>query len=114
MIQALQGLHISELLGFEDDGADEEGPNDIDAPLRAIQGDTKDYTMGGSEKLQAALGVLIEEYNDIFSYSVKGRSMEVPPMEFFLDMDIWEANPSRAASRQISTEKQRNKWYLAR
>ena len=73
MIQALQGLHISELLGFEDDGVDEEGPKDIDAPLRAIQGDTKDYTMGGSEKLQAALGALIEEYNDIFSYSVKGR-----------------------------------------
>jgi len=53
MIQALQGLHISELLGFEDDGADEERPNDIDAPLRAISGDTKDYTMGGSEKLQS-------------------------------------------------------------
>jgi len=61
MIQALQGLHISELLGFEDDGADEEGPNDMDAPLRAIQGATKDYTMGGSEKLQAALGALIEK-----------------------------------------------------
>ena len=55
MIEALQGLHISELLGFEDDGADEEGPNDIDAPLRAIQGDTKDYTMGGSEYLPATL-----------------------------------------------------------
>ena len=26
VIQALQGLHISELLGFEDDGADEDGP----------------------------------------------------------------------------------------
>ena len=29
MIQALQGLHISELLGFEDDGADEEGPTTL-------------------------------------------------------------------------------------
>ena len=62
--------------------------------------------MGGSEKLQAALGALIEEYDDIFSYSVKGRSMDVPPMEFSLDTDIWEANPNKAASRQISTEKQ--------
>jgi len=88
MIQALQGLHISELLGFEDNGADEEGPNDIDAPLRVIQGDTKDYTMGGSEKLQETLGALIEEYNDIFSFSVKGCSMDVPPMEFSLDTDI--------------------------
>ena len=78
MIQALQGLHISELLEFEDDDADEDGPNDFEAPLRAIQSDTKDYTMGSSEKLQASLGALIEEYSDIFSYSVKGRSMDVP------------------------------------
>ena len=49
LIQALQGLHVSELLGFDDDGADEDGANDIDAPLRAISGDIKDYTMGGSE-----------------------------------------------------------------
>ena len=89
MIQALEGLHISELLGFEDDGADEEGPNDIDAQLKAIQNDTKDYNMGGSEKLQATLSALIEEYNDIFSYSVKGRSMDVPQMEFSLDTDVW-------------------------
>ena len=105
MIQALQGLHISELLGFEDDGADEEGPNDMDAPLRAIQGGAKDYTMGGSANLQATLSALIE-YSDIFSYSVKGRSMDVPPIEFSLDTDIWQSNPNRAASRQISTEKQ--------
>jgi len=30
--------------------------------------------------------------------------MDVPPMEFSLDTDIWESNPNRAASRQISTE----------
>jgi len=87
------------------DGADEERPNDIDAPLRAIQSDTKDYTMDGSGKLQASLGALIAEYNDIFSYSVKGRSMDVPQWNF-LDTDIWEANPNRAASRQIFTEEQ--------
>ena len=38
--------------------------------------------MGGSEKLQHALTELITEYDDIFSYSVKGRSMDVPRMEF--------------------------------
>ena len=43
LIQALQRLHISELLGFED------------------------YTMGGSEYLQSQLRGLIEEYGDIFS-----------------------------------------------
>jgi len=62
--------------------------------------------MGGSENLQATLDALIEEYSDIFSYSVKGRSMDIPPMEFSLDTDIWESNPNREASRQISTEKQ--------
>jgi len=33
--------------------------------------DNNDYTMGGSEKLQASLTDLITEYEDIFNYSVK-------------------------------------------
>ena len=56
--------------------------------------------------MQASLGTLIEEYSDNFSYSVKGRSMDVPPMEFDIDTEVWEANPNRAASRLISIEKQ--------
>jgi len=52
MIQALQKLHISELLGFEKDGAYENGRN----------GGTKDYTMGGSETLQEAPSALIDEF----------------------------------------------------
>ena len=54
LIQALQGLHISKLLGFEDDGTDEEGPNDIDI---SSMGNTfnEDYTMDGSEYLQSQL-----------------------------------------------------------
>jgi len=47
--------------------------------------DNKDYTMGGSEKLQNALTDLITEYDDIFSYSVKGRSADVSPIEFTVD-----------------------------
>jgi hypothetical protein len=49
---------------------------------------------------------LIDEYSDILSYSIKGRSMDVPPIEFAIDTEEWEANPNREASRQISTEKQ--------
>ena len=56
--------------------------------------------------MQAALKALINENIDIFSYSVKRRSMEVPPMEFSIDTEVWEANLNRAASREISTEKQ--------
>jgi len=44
--------------------------------------ENKDYTMGGSVKLQYALTDLVTEYDDIFGYSVKGCSMGVPPMEF--------------------------------
>ena len=53
LIQALQGLHMSEILGFEDDGADEEGPNDIDIQLMGNTAN-EDYTMGGSECLQSS------------------------------------------------------------
>ena len=37
--------------------------------------DNKDYTMGGYQKLRNALTDLITEYDDIFSYSVEGRSI---------------------------------------
>ena len=53
LIQALQGLHLSEVLEYGDDGAYEEGQNDID--ISRMKEDSKDYTMGGSEKLQHAL-----------------------------------------------------------
>ena len=95
LIQALQGLHLSEVLEFDDDGADEEGQNDIDISRMKEGSDNKDYTMGGSEKLQNALTDLITEYDDIFSYSVKGRSMDVPPMEFTVDERSWESSGSR-------------------
>jgi hypothetical protein len=99
LIQALQGLHMSEILGFEDDGADEEGPNDIDIQLMGNTAN-EEYTMGGSDYLQSQLRGLIEDYRDIFSYSVKGRSME-----FAVNAAGWETNTNRAASRQVSTEK---------
>ena len=68
--------------------------------------ENNDYTMGGSVHLQASLTDLIKEYDDIFSYSVKGRSMDVPPMEFKVDEKNWESSGNRMASRQISIEKQ--------
>ena len=67
LIQALQELHMSELLGFEDDGAEEQGANDIDIQLSNTE--NEDYTMGVSEYLQSQLRGLIEDYKDIFSYS---------------------------------------------
>ena len=68
---AEQGLYISELLGFNDDCADEEGPNDIDISLMESNMSNKDFTTVGSEYLQCQLRSLIEEYGDIFSYSSK-------------------------------------------
>ena len=96
---------MSEILEFDDDGADEDGQKDIDISRTNASSDNNDYTMEGSEKLQASLTDLIKEY-DIFSYSVKGRSMDVPPMEFKVDEKNWESSGNRMASRQISIEKQ--------
>ena len=71
--------------------------------------DNKDYMMGGSGKLQNALTDLITEYDDIFSYSVKGRSMDVPPMEFTVDgkngrvvATEWHRDRSRLKNRSLS------------
>ena len=41
----------------------------------------------------------------MFSYSVKGKAMDVPPMEFTIDHSKWETNQNRAPSRHVSTEK---------
>ena len=106
LIQALQGLHLSEALEYDDDDADEEGQNDIDISRMQEGTDNKDYTMGGSEKLQNAITYLITKYDDIFSYSVKVRSMDVPPIEYTVDGKNWESSGNKMASRQISIEKQ--------
>ena len=47
----------------------------------------------------------MEEYRDIFSYNVKGKAMQVPPMQFTVFTDQWESNPNRLPSRHISVEK---------
>ena len=56
-----------------------------------------DNTIGGSPALQENI-YNIKEYDDIFSYSVKGRSMDVPPMEFDVDKRLWEAGAHRLAT----------------
>jgi len=55
-----------------------------------------DYTVGGSDYLQSQLRGLIEEYSDIFSYLVKGLSMDVLPIEFTVNASGWESNTTRA------------------
>ena len=47
----------------------------------------------------------MDEYNDIFSYNVKGKAMFVPAMQFFVNVDQWESNPNRLPSPHISVEK---------
>ena len=69
LVQAVLGLHMSDILGYDDD--DEDGPNDIEISRKAATAKNDDYTMGGSIALQRRLRDLIEEYGDIFSYLVK-------------------------------------------
>ena len=63
-----------------------------------------DYDLGGSFYLQEHL-ISSQEYQDIFSYNVKGKAMQVPLMEFTVSTDQWESNPNRLPSRHISVEK---------
>ena len=74
LTQVLQGLHMSQILDIDDNGANEEGPYDIHVDISRMNGAAKndDYTIRGSPALQAHLHALIKEYNDIFSYSVGG------------------------------------------
>ena len=96
---------MRDMLGYDDYDADEDGVNDIDI-TRMVHNDlNNDYQLGGSVQLQTALRALISEFSDIFSYSVKGKAMDVPPMEFNIDRSLWETNFNRAPSRHISTEK---------
>ena len=62
LTQALQGLHMSQILGIDDDGADENDPNDIDI--------SKNGTT-----LQDNLHALMNEYDDIATLSREGRWM---------------------------------------
>jgi len=48
LTQALQSLHMSQILGIDDDGADEDGPNDIDISRMNGSARNDDYTIGGS------------------------------------------------------------------
>ena len=94
-------LHMRDMLGYDDDGADEDGVNDIDI-TRMVQ---HNLNHDGTVQLQQALNSMIAEFSDIFSYSVKGKAMDVPPMEFTIDRSLWETNLNWAPSRHISTEK---------
>ena len=50
-----------------------------------------------AHRLYKKLCTPIKEYDDIFSYSIKGRSMDVPPMEFDVDKKLWEDSAHRLA-----------------
>ena len=76
---------MRDMLGYDDDGADEDGVNDIDISRMDPNHGNNDYQLGGSPHLQQALHALIAEYSDIFNYSVKGKAMDVPPMEITVD-----------------------------
>jgi len=45
LAQAMHGLHMSEMLGYDDDGAEDEGVNDIDTTLMAPNVPNQDYTL---------------------------------------------------------------------
>ena len=106
MISALQHLHMSDLLHHYDDAIDPDEPNDIDVSIMVPNGTAnKDYTVGGNPEFQQRIRQLLNEYDDIFSYNVKGNAMSVPPTTFTVAKNDWEAPANRLPSRHISVEK---------
>jgi transposase InsO family protein len=103
--QTLQHMHLSDILEYADDGADMEGPNDIDVSRMLTGTPNDDFQLGGSPELQRQLRELIHEFGDIFSYNVKGKAMDVPPMTFTVDTTKWETTANRLPSRLISVAK---------
>ena len=61
MISTLQHLHMSDPNGTANN----------------------DYTIGGHPEFQQQIRQLLHEYDDIFSYNVKGKAMSVPPNDFY-------------------------------
>ena len=63
---------MSELLHYDEDSVDPDGPNDIDVS-RMITGGCKnyDFTIGGSPALQLRIRDIRHEFNEMFSYNVK-------------------------------------------
>jgi len=103
---------LSNILACDDDGANEDEQNDIDIPRMKQGGDKKDYTMGDKEKLQAQLPDLITEHADIFSYSVKGLSMDVSPIELTVDKEVervgateWHATDLNSKTGRSNTDR---------
>jgi len=80
MISTLQHLHMSDLLHHDDDAIYPDGLNDIDVSRMVPNGTANnDYTIGGNPEFQKRIRQLLTEYDDIFSYNVKGKAMSVPP-----------------------------------
>ena len=76
---------MSDLFTHDDEGVDENGPNDIDY-LRMLPGQRNDdFTIGGPVDLQQRIRKILHDYEDIFSFNVKGKAMSVPPMKFTVD-----------------------------
>ena len=55
LAQAMYGLHMFEMLGYDEDGAEKEGVNDIDIKLMAPNAPNEDCKLGGSPALHAKL-----------------------------------------------------------
>jgi len=82
---------MSELLQHDDDAIDAERPNGIDISRMVTRGqNNNDFTIGGSPEFQQQIRNLLTEYHDIFSFNVKGKAMDVPPMHFSVHTDGWK------------------------
>ena len=112
MISTLQHLHMSDLLHHDEDVIDPHGPNDIDVSRMVPNGTANnDYTTGGNPEFQKQIRQLLQEYDDIFSYNVKGKAMSVPPMTFTVAKMIGK---HQKTGYPHATYQLTNMWHLTR
>ena len=77
MTAALQHLYMSELLHHDEDSIDPNGTNYIDVS-RVINGCPDEFTIGVSPALQLRIREILHEFNNFFSYNVKGKRSPCP------------------------------------
>jgi len=71
------------------------------------------FTIGGSPEFQQRIRKLLHEYDDMFSYNVKGKAMTVSPITFTVANDWWET-PWNRLSSHFGWKTNKNMLYLTK
>lgn len=71
-----------------------------------LEVEKKCYDIQGSVQLQTKIRSLCEEFDDIFTETVRDQPADIPPMEIEVDPEKWHINKHRGPPRPQSTVRQ--------